>query len=74
MYLRRGFLESAADEWIGVVQELGPDARAFTGLALVAAARQMPEDALAFAREAAVLDPSDARASLLVQNLEPVAS
>jgi tetratricopeptide (TPR) repeat protein len=70
MYLRRGFLESAADEWIGVVQELGPDARALTGLALVAAAKELPEDALAFAREAAQLDPGHEVASLLVRNLE----
>jgi tetratricopeptide (TPR) repeat protein len=70
MYLRRGFLESAADEWIGVVQELGPDARAFTGLALVAAAKKLPEDALAFAREASALDPDHEAASLLVRNLE----
>ncbi|MEA2449463.1 MAG: hypothetical protein QOG63_1395 [Thermoleophilaceae bacterium] len=70
MYLRRGFLESAADEWIAVVQELGPDAAALTGLALVAAARELPEDALIFAREARQLDPADEKASLLVRNLE----
>jgi glycosyltransferase involved in cell wall biosynthesis len=70
MYLRRGFLESAADEWIGVVQELGPDAQALTGLALVAAARELPEDALMFAREATALDPADEKASRLVRNLE----
>jgi hypothetical protein len=70
MYLRRGFLESAADEWIAVVQDLGPDAPALTGLALVAAARELPEDALIFAREATVLDPADEKASLLVRNLE----
>jgi tetratricopeptide (TPR) repeat protein len=74
MYLRRGFLESAADEWIGVVQELGPDARAFTGLALVAAAKEMPEDALAFAREARELDPAHEAATVLVRNLELAAA
>jgi hypothetical protein len=70
MYLRRGFLESAADEWIGVVQDFGPDARALTGLALVAAARELPEDALLFAREAHSLDPEHEGANLLVRNLE----
>ena len=70
IYLRRGFLESAADEWISVVRDLGPDAPALTGLALVAAARQMPEDALVFAREATAIDPADEKASLLVRNLE----
>src|SRR3954452_14274341 len=73
MYMRRGYLESAADEWISVIQELGPDAPAFTGLALVAKAREMPEDALVFAREARALDPGYAAASQLVTRLEPAA-
>ena len=55
MYLRRGYLDSAADEWISVVQDFGPDARALTGLGLVAAARDMRDDALVFAR--ALLQP-----------------
>jgi tetratricopeptide (TPR) repeat protein len=70
MYLRRGFLESAADEWIAAVQDFGPDARSLTGLALVATARDMRDDALAFAREAKVLDPGHEAATLLVRNLE----
>jgi hypothetical protein len=73
MYMRRGYLESAADEWISVIQELGPDAPALTGLALVAKAREMPDDALVFAREARALDPGYAAASQLVTRLEPVA-
>jgi tetratricopeptide (TPR) repeat protein len=73
MYMRRGYLESAADEWISVIQELGPDAPAFTGLALVAKAREMPEDALVFAREARALDPGYAAASQLLTRLEPAA-
>jgi hypothetical protein len=36
----------------------------------VAAAREMREDALVFAREATALDPADEKASLLVRNLE----
>jgi tetratricopeptide (TPR) repeat protein len=70
MYLRRGFLESAADEWIRAIQDLGPDARALTGLALVAKAREMPDDALVFAREASQLDPANEVASTLVRKLE----
>jgi tetratricopeptide (TPR) repeat protein len=70
MYLRRGFLDSAADEWIAVCHDHGPDAKALTGLALIATARQMPEDALEFAREASVLDPGYEAATLLVRNLE----
>jgi tetratricopeptide (TPR) repeat protein len=70
MYLRRGYLESAADEWIAAVQDFGPDARALTGLALVATARDMREDAIELAREASVLDPGHEAASLLVRNLE----
>ena len=69
MYMRRGYLESAADEWIAVVQESGPDAPALTGLALVAAARELPEDAILFAEEARSLDPAYAPARQLVASL-----
>jgi glycosyltransferase involved in cell wall biosynthesis len=73
MYMRRGYLESAADEWISVIQELGPDAPALTGLALVAKAREMPDDALVFAREAREIDPGYVAASRLVTSLEVAA-
>jgi hypothetical protein len=73
MYMRRGYLESAADEWITVIQDIGPDAPALTGLALVAKAREMPEDALVFAREASQIDPGYAAASRLVTSLEVAA-
>ena len=73
MYLRRGFLDSAAEEWIGVCQDLGPDASALTGLALVAAARDMREDALVFAQGATELDPEHEAASMLVRNLSVAA-
>ncbi len=55
VYLRRGFLESAADEWIAAVQEHGADVRAMHGLSAVAAARGMDDDALLFAQEAEAL-------------------
>jgi tetratricopeptide (TPR) repeat protein len=73
MYMRRGYLESAADEWIAVIHEHGPDAPALTGLALVAKAREMPDDALVFAREARQLDPGYSAASRLVSSLEVAA-
>src|SRR4051812_46001053 len=73
MYMRRGYLESAADEWISVIEELGPDAPALTGLALVAKAKELPEDAVVFAREASALDPGYAAASQLLSSLEMAA-
>ena len=59
IYLRRGYLESAGDEWIAACAEAGgPDVRALVGLAQVAAARGLPEDAVVFAESARELDPS----------------
>ena len=55
MYLRRGFLESAGDEWIAAIEEHGPDVDALTGLSEVAAARGMDEDAELLASEARAL-------------------
>jgi tetratricopeptide (TPR) repeat protein len=69
-YLRRGFLESAADEWIAVCQERGPDVPALIGLAQVAVARELPEDALLFAQEASALDPAHPEAARLLSNLQ----
>jgi tetratricopeptide (TPR) repeat protein len=55
VYLRRGFLESAADEWITVVERDGPDQRALGGLSRVAALRGFDEDAELLRREADAL-------------------
>jgi glycosyltransferase involved in cell wall biosynthesis len=55
MYLRRGYLESAGDEWVAAIQESGPDVAALTGLSEVAAARGLDEDAVLLAGEAAAL-------------------
>jgi tetratricopeptide (TPR) repeat protein len=74
MYLRRGFLDSAAEEWIGVVEDTGPDAGAMLGLAQVAAARELREDALVFATEARELDPSNAGAARLIESLAAAAA
>jgi len=55
LYLRRGFVDSAADEWLAVCQEAGADARALRGLAAVATARGLDGDAQLFAAEADAL-------------------
>jgi tetratricopeptide (TPR) repeat protein len=62
VYLRRGFLESAADEWIAVCQEGAPDADALAGLSLVAYGRELADDARLLAAEALTLDPGHAAA------------
>jgi tetratricopeptide (TPR) repeat protein len=58
VYLRRGFLDSAAEEWALACEEGGPDARALAGLAQVAAARGEAGDAQVFAEAALELDPT----------------
>lgn len=57
-YLRRGFLESAGEEWIAAVERFGPDPDSLTGLAHVAAARGLAEDAQVFAEQARELASS----------------
>jgi hypothetical protein len=71
IYLRRGFLESAADEWVAACQDQGPDARALIGLAQVAYAREMHEDAAVFAAEAKAMDPANKGAAALLEALAP---
>jgi hypothetical protein len=71
MYLRRGFLESAGDEWIAACQEDGPDVRALFGLAQVAAGRGLLEDAQMFAEETRTLEPAHAGAEELLEALVP---
>ncbi|MDO8184476.1 glycosyltransferase [Conexibacter sp. JD483] len=73
MYLRRGFLASAAEEWLTVC-EREPDVPALLGLAQVAAAQGMTEEALDFAREARSLDPENADAARALARLEPLAA
>jgi tetratricopeptide (TPR) repeat protein len=74
MYLRRGFLDSAAEEWLAVCGDDPRDVRGLVGLAQVAAAKGMPGDALEFAREAHTLQPDDANATRLLERLEPLAA
>ena len=71
IYFRRGYLESAADEWVAACQPQGPDARALIGLAQVAYAREMPEDAAVFASEAQAIEPGHAGAARLLAALAP---
>jgi tetratricopeptide (TPR) repeat protein len=58
IYMRRGFLDSAADEWATSCEEEGPDAEALGGLARVAAARGLTEDAEIFEKGAEELASS----------------
>ncbi|MFT4034426.1 MAG: glycosyltransferase [Patulibacter sp.] len=67
LLLVRGLTELAADEWVQAVQEDGPDADAFAGLAEVARLRGFLEDARTLAVEALALEP---RHDLAVRVLE----
>ena len=69
MYLRRGFLGAAADEWIAVA-ESAPDARAMIGLARVAVAKGLPDDAKSFAAEAVALEPANVAAASLHETIK----
>lgn len=69
VYLRRGFLESAADEWIAACEETGPDADALAGLSVVALGRELPDDARMFASEALTLDPAHPQAQLVLERV-----
>ena len=74
MYLRRGFLASAAEEWMAACESDPADARALVGLAQIAVAQRMPDEALEFAREAVAAAPDDPRAVRLLERLEPLAA
>jgi len=73
IYLRRGFLESAGDEWVAAVQEDGADARALFGLAQVAAGRGLLEDAQMLAEETRTIEPSHSGAGTLLDALAAAA-
>ena len=72
IYLRRGFLKSAAEEWMAVCSEQ-TDGRALVGLARVAAARGLREDAATFAAGALAADPESAAARELLARNSPAA-
>jgi glycosyltransferase involved in cell wall biosynthesis len=69
MYLKHGFLQSAAREWMAVC-ESRPDARALLGLARVAHAHGQLEDAAVFAAEALNHDPASAGAKALLASIQ----
>ena len=67
MYLRRGFLASAAEQWLAVCEH-EPDVPALLGLARIAAARGMAHEMSDFAAAALARDPdNEDAASLLSQ-------
>ena len=68
MYLRHGFLASAAQEWMAVCAQ-APDAPALAGLARVALGNQQLQDAAVFAQGALELDPDNAAAADILTRL-----
>ncbi len=64
MYLRQGFLASAAQEWMTVCAD-SPDARAWIGLAKVARCQEMSEQAIDFAQAALACEPGNDEARQL---------
>jgi len=67
MYLRRGFVKSAAREWLTVYENQGPDTHALTGLAHVALASGQPANAHTFATQALALEPGSETLKALVE-------
>jgi glycosyltransferase involved in cell wall biosynthesis len=68
IYLRRGFLESAADEWMAVCRT-APDVPALIGLSQVAVAEGLLEDALAFAECSLELEPGNEAGTRLANGI-----
>ncbi len=68
IYRRRGFLRSAAREWMAVVGER-PDARALLGLAQVSLANGQPGPAETFASQALTLDPECTAAAAILDTV-----
>jgi tetratricopeptide (TPR) repeat protein len=69
LYYRRGFVDSAADEWAAACDEQGPDADALAGLAAVAYMRGEEQDAGLFAQAARELDPAHESAGRVLERL-----
>jgi tetratricopeptide (TPR) repeat protein len=66
LYLRRGFVRSAGQEWMAVC-ETQADARGLVGLAQVALASGRSDTAATFAREALALEPGNPIAQQLLE-------
>jgi glycosyltransferase involved in cell wall biosynthesis/Flp pilus assembly protein TadD len=69
IYMRRGFVKSAAREWMAVCEQQ-PDARALEGLARVAIANGQLDTARTFVDQGLALDPTNAGLSSLAQTAE----
>jgi tetratricopeptide (TPR) repeat protein len=69
IYLRHGFLASAAKEWMAVCADR-PDAGALLGLARVAVANDQPRDAAVFASGALELEPENVAAAEILASVE----
>jgi tetratricopeptide (TPR) repeat protein len=68
MYLKAGLVDRAAQEWLTAASE-APDVRSMVGLAQVALAQGMAQDAANFATAALELDPASAQAKALLSAL-----
>jgi tetratricopeptide (TPR) repeat protein len=73
IYLRRGFVASAAEEWMEVCQRK-PDVRALVGLGRIAQQRGMTEDVAVFASQALELEPGNQFARALMPMREAQAA
>ena len=72
IYMARGFLDSAAEEWLAIAAS-EPTGPALAGLARVAHARGLADDARVLVDEALRLDPTIAEARALRDALEAAA-
>jgi tetratricopeptide (TPR) repeat protein len=73
MYLKRGFLASAAEEWMAICRQM-PDARSLVGLSRVALARGMHQEASEFAATALAHEPGNEAATSLLSQSQPRAA
>ncbi len=69
--LVRGLPELAADQWVEAVQQCGPDADAYAGLAEVARLQGLGEDAITLAEEALALDGEHPLAQRVLAAVRP---
>jgi glycosyltransferase involved in cell wall biosynthesis/thioredoxin-like negative regulator of GroEL len=67
LFLRRGLAELAAEEWIAAINETGPDAAAYAGLAEAARLQGLLDDAKTLAAEALNLEPDNPLASRVLE-------
>ncbi len=73
LYMRRGFLASAAEEWMAICQE-EPDFRALLGLGQIAQAQGMSREAVDFASAALAREPENEIAAQLLSSAQAAAA